>query len=66
MKFLRYMGSPLEIAAVGFAALMVLLAIIGPLIAPHDPYDVDFFNRFLPPSTEYFFGTDATLIQFNS
>ena len=60
MKFLRYMGSPLEIAAVGFAALMVLLAIIGPLIAPHDPYEVDFFNRFLPPSTEYFFGTDAT------
>ncbi|MBL09144.1 MAG: D-ala-D-ala transporter subunit [Acidiferrobacteraceae bacterium] len=60
MKFLRYMGSPLEIAAVGFAALMVLLAIIGPIIAPHDPYEVDFFNRFLPPSTEYFFGTDAT------
>ena len=60
MKFLRYMGSPLEIAAVEFAALMVLLAIIGPIIAPHDPYEVDFFNRFLPPSTEYFFGTDAT------
>ena len=60
MKFLRYMGSPLEIAAVGFAALMVLLAIIGPIIAPHDPYEVDFFNRFSPPSTEYFFGTDAT------
>ena len=54
------MRSPLEIAAVGFAILMVLLAVIGPFIAPHDPYGVDFFNLFIPPSAEYFFGTDAT------
>ena len=60
MKFGTYLRSPLEIAAVFFAVLMVVLALIGPLIAPHDPYGVDFYNRFLPPSAEYFFGTDAT------
>ena len=60
MKFGKYLRSPLEIAAVFFAVLMVVLALIGPLIAPHDPYGVDFYNRFIPPSAEYIFGTDAT------
>ena len=60
MKFGTYLRSPLEIAAVFFAVLMVVLALIGPLIAPHDPYGVDFYNRFIPPSAEYIFGTDAT------
>ena len=44
MKFGKYLRSPLEIAAVIFAVLMVVLALIGPLIAPHDPYEVDFYN----------------------
>jgi|TARA_B100000586_G_scaffold121074_1_gene87366 peptide/nickel transport system permease protein len=60
MKFGTYLRSPLEIAAVFFAVLMVVLSLIGPLIAPHDPYGVDFYNRFIPPSAEYIFGTDAT------
>ena len=60
MKFAKYMRSPLEVAAVVFVVLMVVLSVIGPFIAPHDPYGVDFYNRFIPPSTEYFFGTDAT------
>ena len=60
MKFGKYLRSPLEIAAVFFAVLMVVLSLIGPLIAPHDPYGVDFYNRFIPPSAEYIFGTDAT------
>ena len=60
MNFGKYLRSPLEIAAVFFAVLMVVLALIGPLIAPHDPYGVDFYNRFIPPSAEYIFGTDAT------
>ena len=54
------MRSPLEVAAVVFVVLMVVLSVIGPFIAPHDPYGVDFYNRFIPPSAEYFFGTDAT------
>ena len=60
MKLAKHLRSPLEVAAVVFAVLMVVLALIGPLIAPHDPYGVDFYSRFIPPSTEYFFGTDAT------
>ena len=60
MKFGTYLRSPLEIAAVFFAVLMMVLSLIGPLIAPHDPYGVDFYSRFIPPSAEYIFGTDAT------
>ena len=60
MKFAKHLRSPLEVAAIVFAVLMVVLALIGPLIAPHDPYGVDFYNRFIPPSAEYLFGTDAT------
>ena len=60
MKFTKHLRSPLEVAAIVFAVLMVVLALIGPLIAPHDPYGVDFYNRFIPPSAEYLFGTDAT------
>jgi hypothetical protein len=48
MKFGKYLRSPLEIAAVFFSVLMVVLALIGPVIAPHDPYGVDFYNRFIP------------------
>ena len=59
MKFAKYMRSPLEVAAVAFVVLMVVLAVIGPFIAPHDPYGVDFYNRFIPPSADYFFGTDV-------
>lgn len=44
--------------------LVVLIAILAPLIAPHDPYHQDLLNRLKPPvwdsrgSWEHIFGTD--------
>lgn len=44
--------------------LVVLIAILAPLIAPHDPYHQDLLNRLKPPvwdsrgSSEHIFGTD--------
>lgn len=60
MGITKHLRNPLELTAVIFALAMILLAFIGPLLAPHDPYEVDFANRFIPPSSEFFFGTDAT------
>lgn len=43
----------------GLVALWILIAIFAPWLAPY-PYDaVDVTKRLLPPSSEYWFGTDA-------
>jgi peptide/nickel transport system permease protein len=41
------------------AALMVLIAVAGPLFAPHDPYSVDLGQALRAPSGSHWFGTDA-------
>jgi peptide/nickel transport system permease protein len=49
-------------AMIGAAILAVLLvlAIFAPLIAPFDPLDQNPRAAFVAPSSEYFFGTDDT------
>lgn len=48
-----------------FLVLLVLVAILAPLVAPHDPADQDLVNRLKPPfwadggSSEYLLGTDG-------
>lgn len=51
-------GRPASAASVGVVALLVVLAIIGPLVAPHDPDAQDLANRFADPSWTHLFGTD--------
>ena len=48
----------LQRAAFVMSALILLLAVIGPLIVPHDPIVPDPIARLLPPSAEHWFGTD--------
>ena len=60
MGIKKHLRNPLELTAVIFSLRMIILAFIGPHLAPHDPYEVDFSNRFIPPSSEFLFGTDAT------
>lgn len=38
--------------------LFILMAILAPLIAPHDPYEVNLDNQFQKPSLQYWLGTD--------
>jgi peptide/nickel transport system permease protein len=35
-----------------------LAAVIGPLLTPHRPLELDVMNRLAPPSSSHFFGTD--------
>jgi len=37
---------------------LLLLAVIGPFIAPHDPYDTDPINKLEAPTNAHIFGTD--------
>jgi len=51
--------SPLiERVAVGVAVFMVLIAIVGPWLAPHNPYLVNLPDSLQPPSAAHWFGTD--------
>lgn len=36
----------------------IIISIIAPLIAPHDPYEVDLVNKLNSPSMEHWLGTD--------
>ncbi|MBW9104352.1 nickel transporter permease [Paraburkholderia phenoliruptrix] len=58
-RWRRFAGNPLSVF--GFAILMVLVivAIVGPWIAPHDPLRQVLSDRLLPPgSTSHWLGTD--------
>lgn len=39
-------------------AVLLAVALVGPLVAPYDPVAMDLSNRFLPPSLAHPFGTD--------
>lgn len=40
-------------------AVIILVAVLAPVIAPHDPLTQDIVNQFLPPSSEFWLGTDS-------
>jgi peptide/nickel transport system permease protein len=56
--FQRLMGSRLAAIGAVIIALLILLAVFGPLISPYDPNDIDMSNRVQPPSLAHPFGTD--------
>ncbi len=50
--------SKLAVIGLGIITILVVVAIIGPTIAPYDPNDLDVRQRSLPPSMSHLFGTD--------
>jgi peptide/nickel transport system permease protein len=46
--------------SVGVIAVFVVLAIFGPVLAPHDPNAIDILNRYAGSSAAHPLGTDAT------
>ncbi|MGF7055630.1 peptide/nickel transport system permease protein [Bosea sp. OAE752] len=40
-------------------AVIIVVAVLAPVIAPHDPLTQDIVNQFLPPSSEFWLGTDS-------
>lgn len=52
------MRRPAGAFGVGVAAILLLLVILGPFIATHDPTSQDIANRLQGPSMEHLLGTD--------
>lgn len=56
----RYPKSSVERLSVALAILIILVAIVGVWLAPHDPLLIDFRSKLLPPSSEHWLGTDGS------
>jgi len=54
----RLASNKLAMAGVVFLALLTVMAIIGPLISPHDYFTNNLDRTNEPPSGDYWFGTD--------
>lgn len=55
----RRSGSRISWLGIAVVALFVLVALLAPLIAPHDPLAQDLVQRLQPPSAAHLLGTDA-------
>ena len=49
---------PLGLAGLVIVTVILLAAILAPVIAPHDPLEVDVYNRLAGPSGQHWLGTD--------
>ena len=57
--FLELIMNRLTYIGIFFAVLIIAAAIFAPWIATHDIATQNLGNRFAPPSSSYWFGTDA-------
>lgn len=51
-------SGPLAKICLGWLAVVLLLAVAGPLISPFDPTEGNIVNRYLSPGAEHWLGTD--------
>ncbi len=59
LSWLRLRRNPLAMIGLAISAILILIAIFAPLIAPHDPIAQDLSRRLLPPGTDgNLLGTD--------
>ena len=56
--FRAFGGNRMAMVGLVFVSCLVLLAILAPLVSPHDPYRVALDDQLLPASTTYWLGTD--------
>lgn len=54
----RLLRNPLTALGIGVIALLVLVALLAPWLAPFDPLKQDLSNALQPPSRTHWFGTD--------
>lgn len=55
----RFLRSPSATIGGAVVALILLVALLAPLIAPYDPILQDTANRLMPPTSAHWLGTDA-------
>ncbi|MCA9834822.1 MAG: ABC transporter permease [Thermomicrobiales bacterium] len=54
----RLRASTMTLTGVAMVLAVIVLAIIGPYVAPEDPNEMNLGNRFMAPGREHWFGTD--------
>lgn len=54
----RFIRNPLNTTGLLIVAVVVLVAMLAPWLAPHDPYEINPFQALKPPGGEYLLGTD--------
>ena len=54
----RFLHNKTAVATVGMVAVIALMGIFAPWIAPNDPYATDILNKFADYSWKYPLGTD--------
>ncbi len=55
----RLVKKPVAVGALGFLLLVVLVAIVGPMLAPHDPETASALDVLGPITGEHLLGTDS-------
>ncbi|HIM72420.1 MAG TPA: ABC transporter permease [Alphaproteobacteria bacterium] len=48
----------MAMVGLGVVILLAVVALLGPVLSPHDPYAQDLAVRLMPPNMSYWFGTD--------
>ncbi|WP_067934118.1 ABC transporter permease [Alicyclobacillus kakegawensis] len=59
MRWHRFSRNPLALAGLAVIAVLVLLAILAPLIAPYPYFKSDFSATYQAPSLQHWLGTDS-------
>jgi peptide/nickel transport system permease protein len=54
----QFVRNPGAVTGLAIVALCILLAVVGPLLTPHDPLEQDLSEAFKPPSLAHPLGTD--------
>lgn len=54
----RFRQNKLGVVGLGMVAILLVLAGVGPFVAPHSYATPDFTATYAPPSTQYWLGTD--------
>ena len=57
-SYVLWRRNPITVAGTLIIVGLILVALVAPLLATHDPYAQILADRLLPPSTAYLFGTD--------
>ncbi|MZQ86561.1 ABC transporter permease subunit [Paenibacillus sp. 5J-6] len=54
----RFKRNRLAVIGLIVLVLLIIMAVLAPVIAPHDPAEQDLLQRLKPPSMSHWFGTD--------
>ena len=49
---------PLGMMGLAIVVVILLATLFAPFLAPHDPLEVDVYNRLVSPSWQHWLGTD--------